>query len=129
MVPDPDVVTGVRAPQVSSVFLAGEVAAAGIEAPPAETLIEVIYPSERGPIGIRGSHAPLTWEHTQKPTQSDGDAHHFKIPLADSGVNPSPMNEDVRLTDGFHHTRSMHRALTKAGFDIGAEVHRLVFPG
>lgn len=47
----------------------------------------------------------------------------------DSGVSPSAMEEDVRLIDGFHHTRSMHRALTKAGFDIGAEVHRLVFPG
>jgi len=47
----------------------------------------------------------------------------------DSGVTASQMEEDVRMLDGFHHTRSMHRALTRAGFDIGTEVHRLVFPG
>ncbi len=357
MDPDPDVVTSVREPRVSSVCLAGGVVRDPVDAPPSETLIEVIYPVGRGAIGIRGSHAPLSWEHTEEPKQRSGDAHLFKIPLStedllefkvvrgddwaagrnyvvhagdhirvepyfegtkptfhhaididdgkgghvtvdvvlppsyeeqqgkrypvlyvldgqslwehssdpfgswgldgtmeflyelgaidelvvigihtaaeridqltpvpdvhygggkgaefldlvagpirdfvntayrtltersctgilgsslgglfafyaawskpeifgkaaclsssfwwanrwavrlaqtstppsprpyiylDSGVNPSPMDEDVRLMDGFHHTRSMHRALTKAGFDIGAEVHRLVFPG
>ena len=47
----------------------------------------------------------------------------------DSGASPSPVEEDARLVDGFHHTRSMHRALAAAGFEIGGEVHRLVFPG
>jgi predicted alpha/beta superfamily hydrolase len=47
----------------------------------------------------------------------------------DSGASPTPMEEDARVIDGFHHTRSMHRALSRAGFDIGGEVHRLVFPG
>lgn len=47
----------------------------------------------------------------------------------DSGASPHQMEEDARLIDGFHHTRSMHRALSRAGFVVGGEVHRLVFPG
>jgi predicted alpha/beta superfamily hydrolase len=47
----------------------------------------------------------------------------------DSGAAPTPLEEDVRLVDGFHHTRSMLRALNKVGFDVGGDVHRLVFPG
>ena len=47
----------------------------------------------------------------------------------DSGASPSALEEDARLIDGFHHTRSMLRALAKAGFDAGTNVHRLVFPG
>ena len=47
----------------------------------------------------------------------------------DSGASPSPMEEDGRTTDGFHHTRSMLRALKRAGFDAGSDIHRLVFPG
>lgn len=47
----------------------------------------------------------------------------------DSGAAPTPLEEDVRLVDGFHHTRSMLRALAKAGFDVGGDVQRLVFPG
>jgi predicted alpha/beta superfamily hydrolase len=47
----------------------------------------------------------------------------------DSGASPRPMEEDVRVVDGFDHTRSMHRALSRAGFALGGEVHRLVFPG
>lgn len=47
----------------------------------------------------------------------------------DSGAAPTPLDEDSRLVDGFHHTRSMLRALAKVGFDVGADVHRLVFPG
>lgn len=51
---------------------------------------------------------------------------HFYL---DSGAAPTPLEEDSRLVDGFHHTRAMMRALTKAGFDVGGDVHRLVFPG
>lgn len=47
----------------------------------------------------------------------------------DSGAAPTPLDEDARLVDGFHHTRSMLRALAKVGFDVGGDVHRLVFPG
>jgi predicted alpha/beta superfamily hydrolase len=47
----------------------------------------------------------------------------------DSGATPHPMDEDARLIDGFHHTRSMQRALKRVGFDAGSDVHRLVFPG
>lgn len=47
----------------------------------------------------------------------------------DSGAAPGPLDEDARVIDGFHHTRSMLRALARAGFDVGTEAHRLVFPG
>lgn len=46
----------------------------------------------------------------------------------DSGAAPGPV-DDARLLDGFHHTRSMLRALVQAGLDPGADLHRLVFPG
>lgn len=44
----------------------------------------------------------------------------------DSGVAHSP---DVPSQDGFHHTRSMHRALVRAGYKDGVDLHRLAFPG
>ena len=47
----------------------------------------------------------------------------------DTGASPNPTEEDARLLDGFHHTRSMLRALERSGFDVGSDVHRLVFPG
>lgn len=54
--------------------------------PPARpTLIEVIYPPERGAIGLRGNLRPLSWEHTEKPTKIDGDRHFFvlDVPFGD----------------------------------------------
>ena len=45
----------------------------------------------------------------------------------DSGAARSEL--DLRNRDTYHHTRSMLRALTRAGFDVGNELHRLVFPG
>jgi predicted alpha/beta superfamily hydrolase len=44
----------------------------------------------------------------------------------DSGVSHSP---DAPSQDGFHHTRSMHRALVRAGYTDGKDLHRLAFPG
>ena len=43
------------------------------------TKITVSYPAHRGAIGLRGSHAPLSWEHTTPPTHSEGDLHIFEI--------------------------------------------------
>ena len=54
--------------------------------PTTTTLVEVIYSSTRGRIGLRGSHAPLSWEHTEPPTEIDGDRHLFRIPVADGDV-------------------------------------------
>lgn len=44
----------------------------------------------------------------------------------DSGVG---LNPDAPSQDGFHHTRSMHRALLRAGYTNGEDLHRLAFPG
>jgi predicted alpha/beta superfamily hydrolase len=41
------------------------------------TTIEVVYPPHRGAIGLRGNHAPLSWEHTTQPTRSEGEHHWF----------------------------------------------------
>jgi predicted alpha/beta superfamily hydrolase len=43
------------------------------------TIVEVVYPPHRGVIGIRGSHAPLSWEETTPPTTSHGDRHVFDL--------------------------------------------------
>src|SRR3954462_10700660 len=50
-------------------------------APVPPTVVEVYYPPSRGKIGIRGSHAPLSWDHTQGPDEQDGDKHVFRIAL------------------------------------------------
>jgi predicted alpha/beta superfamily hydrolase len=44
----------------------------------------------------------------------------------DSGVALHP---DARSQDGFQHTRSMQRALVRAGYMNGEDLHRLAFPG
>ncbi len=46
----------------------------------------------------------------------------------DSGASPGPL-EEGHSSDNFHDTRSMLRALKRVGFNAGADVHRLVFPG
>ncbi len=45
------------------------------------TMIEVTYPPHRGTIGMRGSHAPLSWEHTTPPSSSEGDRHVFLLEI------------------------------------------------
>jgi predicted alpha/beta superfamily hydrolase len=47
----------------------------------------------------------------------------------DSGASISAHETDVGLRDGFHHTRSMVRALVQRGFVLGDDLHRLVFTG
>ena len=44
----------------------------------------------------------------------------------DSGVG---LNPDAPAQDGFQHTRSMQRALVRAGYTNGDDLHRLAFPG
>jgi predicted alpha/beta superfamily hydrolase len=47
----------------------------------------------------------------------------------DSGAALHAGEEDANLRDGFHHTRSMFRALTSQGYVAGVDLHRLVFAG
>lgn len=50
--------------------------------PPATiTVVEVVYPPDRGTIGLRGSHAPLSWEHTERPTELQGDRSIFRLSI------------------------------------------------
>jgi predicted alpha/beta superfamily hydrolase len=44
----------------------------------------------------------------------------------DSGV---ALNAEEASQDGFHHTHSMQRALVRAGYTNGEDLHRLTFPG
>lgn len=37
--------------------------------PPPITVIEVVYPAERGAIGLRGSQEPPSWENTTQPSE------------------------------------------------------------
>ncbi len=50
-----------------------------LQSAPRVTLVEVIYPAGRGRIGLRGSHLPLSWQHTQPPSRSEGDRHWFEL--------------------------------------------------
>ena len=47
----------------------------------------------------------------------------------DSGAALHEAERDVNQRDGFHHTRSMFRALTALGYTPGVDLHRLVFTG
>lgn len=47
----------------------------------------------------------------------------------DSGAALHAMDGDPSARDGFHDTRSMHRALSRLGFAPGVDLHRLTFPG
>lgn len=50
--------------------------------PPPATVVEVLYPAHRGAIGLRGSLAPLSWEHTEPPAVVEGDRHVFHLQVA-----------------------------------------------
>jgi predicted alpha/beta superfamily hydrolase len=58
------------------------------------TLIEVVYPAAQGAIGIRGSHAPLSWTETTPPTATLGDRHVFELAI------PYDATIDVKLVRG-----------------------------
>lgn len=58
------------------------------------TTIEVTYPPHRGAIGMRGNHAPLSWEHTTSPTFSEGDRHVFVLDI------PEGETFDLKLVRG-----------------------------
>jgi predicted alpha/beta superfamily hydrolase len=47
----------------------------------------------------------------------------------DSGAAKNPHEDDPALRDGFHHTRSMYRALLRRGYAPGSNLHRLTFAG
>jgi predicted alpha/beta superfamily hydrolase len=49
-------------------------------------LIEVIYPRERGTIGLRGNEAPLSWEVTFPPTRSEGDRQVFEVSVPEDDI-------------------------------------------
>ena len=46
------------------------------------TVVEVLYPPERGVIGLRGSHEPLSWDETTQPSEVDGNRSVFRLPIA-----------------------------------------------
>jgi len=47
------------------------------------TIIEVVYPADRGSIGLRGSASPLSWTKTTPPTATLGDRSVFELSIAD----------------------------------------------
>jgi predicted alpha/beta superfamily hydrolase len=47
------------------------------------TRVEVTYPAHRGRIGVRGSHAPLSWDASTAPSYSEGDRHVFELTVPD----------------------------------------------
>ena len=58
------------------------------------TIIEVVYPQERGTIGLRGSASPLSWTKTTPPTATLGDRSVFELAIADGEM------VDVKIVRG-----------------------------
>jgi predicted alpha/beta superfamily hydrolase len=65
-------------------------------------------------------------------------ANRYMIREADAAPSPRPtiyldsgagLHPDAPSQDGFQHTRSMQRALVRAGYTNGEDLHRLAFPG
>lgn len=67
------------------------------------TLIEVIYPKERGSIGLRGSAPPLSWTETTPPTASLGDRSVFELAIPDGEMIDIKI---VRGNDEWAHGRN-----------------------
>jgi predicted alpha/beta superfamily hydrolase len=67
------------------------------------TIIEVVYPPERGTIGLRGSAAPLSWTKTTAPTATLGDRSVFELPIADGELIDIKL---VRGNDDWAHGRN-----------------------
>lgn len=67
------------------------------------TIIEVVYPRELGPIGLRGSAAPLSWTKTTKPTAALGDRSVFELAIADGETVDIKL---VRGNDEWAHGRN-----------------------
>jgi predicted alpha/beta superfamily hydrolase len=67
------------------------------------TIIEVVYPKERGTIGIRGSSPPLSWTKTTPPTAMLGDRTVFELEIPDGEVIDVKL---VRGNDEWAHGRN-----------------------
>lgn len=67
------------------------------------TIIEVVYPADRGPIGLRGSAPPLSWTKTTPPTARLGDRSVFELEIPDGDVIDVKL---VRGNDEWAHGRN-----------------------
>ncbi len=67
------------------------------------TIIEVVYPKERGAIGLRGSTLPLSWTRTTPPTATLGDRSVFELAIADGETLDVKL---VRGNDEWAHGRN-----------------------
>jgi predicted alpha/beta superfamily hydrolase len=71
------------------------------------------------------------WSHrwAVRWVQTHGVPQDKPLLYLDSGAAPDPMEPDPQIRDGFHHTRSMVRALVAEGYRLGVDLHRMVFAG
>src|SRR3954469_19112057 len=67
------------------------------------TIIEVVYPQERGSIGLRGSARPLSWTKTTPPTATLGDRSVFELAIPDGEMVDVKI---VRGNDEWAHGRN-----------------------
>ncbi len=67
------------------------------------TIIEVVYPRERGSIGLRGSAAPLSWTSTTPPTATLGDRSVFELAIREGETIDVKL---VRGNDEWAHGRN-----------------------
>ncbi len=74
---------------------------------PKVTIIEVIYPPDRGTVGLRGSHSPLSWEVTAPPTSRFEDRHVFELELPPGEIVELRVVRNEEEFDG-HRTYAVH---------------------
>jgi predicted alpha/beta superfamily hydrolase len=97
----------VRQERRSSLFVADRLRRA--------TVVEVVYPLARGRIGLRGSHAPLSWTETMPPTAQRGDRHVFELALPEGTI------VDLKLVRGDDEWANGRNYLVHAGDHLHLE--------
>ena len=84
------------------------------------TIIEVVYPRERGTIGLRGSASPLSWTETTGPTATLGDRSVFELAIADGEM------VDVKIVRG--NKQSIVTAMKGCRERLDRNVSVMLFP-
>lgn len=69
------------------------------------TIIDVVYPPQRGKIGLRGNCAPLSWEHTTEATRQEDERHIFEITVPEGELcELKVVRNDEQFAEGRNYT-------------------------
>lgn len=85
------------------------------------TVIDVVYPSDLGVIGLRGDTAPLSWDRSLTPAsitrEASGDRHRFELDFPVGAlVEWKPMRDDTLWSRERNYTMLAGESLTVAPY-------------